>query len=77
MGDALLRRTRLGLLDARRLSEAASEGAELVAQAMGAELGWDDARRRAELERWQEGGALVREASCAPGLSRVREGGRA
>jgi glycerol-3-phosphate dehydrogenase len=54
VGDALLRRTRLGLLDARRLSDAASEGAELVAQAMGAELGWDDARRRTELERWQE-----------------------
>jgi glycerol-3-phosphate dehydrogenase len=54
VGDALLRRTRLGLLDARRLSEDASEGAELVARAMGAELGWDDARCRTELERWQE-----------------------
>jgi glycerol-3-phosphate dehydrogenase len=54
VGDALLRRTRLGLLDARRLSEDASEGAELVARAMGAELGWDDARRGTELENWQE-----------------------
>jgi glycerol-3-phosphate dehydrogenase len=54
VGDALLRRTRLGLLDARRLSEDGSEGAELVARAMGAELGWDEARCRTELEHWQE-----------------------
>src|SRR4051812_44190651 len=54
VGDALLRRTRLGLLDARRLSEEASEGAALVAEAMGAELGWDEAQRRAEVERWLE-----------------------
>ena len=54
VGDALLRRTRLGLLDARRLAREGAEGAELVATAMGAELGWDEAARRAELERWYD-----------------------
>ncbi len=54
VGDALLRRTRLGLLDARRLTGEDAEGPALVAEAMGAELGWDEAQRRAEVERWLE-----------------------
>jgi glycerol-3-phosphate dehydrogenase len=49
VGDVLLRRTRLALLDARRL-RAEPEAAERVAAAMAPELGWDadGARRAAE-----------------------------
>jgi glycerol-3-phosphate dehydrogenase len=54
LADALLRRTRLGLLDARALSEPGSEGAERAARAMAAESRWDEARVTAELERWRE-----------------------
>jgi glycerol-3-phosphate dehydrogenase len=54
LADALLRRTRLGLLDARALSEPGSEGAERAARAMAAESGWDEARVTAELEGWRE-----------------------
>ena len=48
LGDVLLRRTRLGLLDARALlgDEAA---VARVAAAVGTELGWDDARRSHEV----------------------------
>jgi glycerol-3-phosphate dehydrogenase len=52
LADALLRRTRLGLLDARRLAVPGSEGARLAARAMGGELGWDDARVDRELLDW-------------------------
>jgi glycerol-3-phosphate dehydrogenase len=52
VADVLLRRTRLGLLDARTLAGAASPAATAVAEAMGAELGWDEDRRRAELDVW-------------------------
>jgi glycerol-3-phosphate dehydrogenase len=52
--DALLRRTRLGLLDARRLAAPGSEGARLAARAMGGELGWDAARVERELRDWAE-----------------------
>jgi glycerol-3-phosphate dehydrogenase len=52
--DALLRRTRLGLLDARRLAAPGSEGARLAARAMGGELGWDEARVERELRDWAE-----------------------
>jgi glycerol-3-phosphate dehydrogenase len=54
LADALLRRTRLGLLDARRLAAPGSEGARLAARAMGGELGWDDARVERELRDWAE-----------------------
>lgn len=46
VGDALLRRTRLGLLAARAVSEPAV--ARRVAQAMAPDLGWDEARAEAE-----------------------------
>jgi glycerol-3-phosphate dehydrogenase len=52
LADALLRRTRLGLLDARRLATPGSEGARLAARAMGGELGWDEARVERELRDW-------------------------
>ena len=54
VGDVLLRRTRLGLLDARRLCEPDADGPLAVAQAMASELGWDDARVAREVEAWRE-----------------------
>jgi glycerol-3-phosphate dehydrogenase len=54
VGDALLRRTRLGLLAARDLVAPDSEPARAVAEAMGSELGWDGARVERELEAWRE-----------------------
>jgi glycerol-3-phosphate dehydrogenase len=53
LADVLLRRTRLGLLDARRLCDGGA-GADSAAEAMAHELGWDTARTRTELERWRE-----------------------
>jgi glycerol-3-phosphate dehydrogenase len=54
IGDVLLRRTRLGLLDARLLSDPDAEGVERVARAMAGELGWDDARVARERGDWAE-----------------------
>jgi len=54
LADVLLRRTRLGLLDARNLSGADSEGARRAARAIAGELGWDDARIDRELHDWAE-----------------------
>jgi glycerol-3-phosphate dehydrogenase len=48
VGDALLRRTRLGLTAARVVADPSGETARRVAQAMAPELGWDDARTHAE-----------------------------
>jgi glycerol-3-phosphate dehydrogenase len=52
LADVMLRRTRLGLLDARRLTDAASPGPEAMARAMAPELGWDDAEVAAQIETW-------------------------
>ena len=54
VADVLLRRTRLGLLDARRLCEPAADGPRAVARAMAAQLGWDDARVEGELRDWRD-----------------------
>jgi glycerol-3-phosphate dehydrogenase len=54
VGDALLRRTRLGLLAAPQLCEDSSEVPRRVAQAMAVELGWDDQRTDQEVERFAE-----------------------
>jgi glycerol-3-phosphate dehydrogenase len=54
VGDVLLRRTRLGLLDARALCAADAEGPRAVARALGDELGWDDARVEREVAAWHE-----------------------
>ena len=62
LADALLRRTRLGILDAPRLVAPDSPEAKAAAAAMGAELGWDDARVAQELDGW-------REVACAEGLT--------
>jgi glycerol-3-phosphate dehydrogenase len=51
VGDALLRRTRLGLLAAGPLTRD-GEAARRVARAMGPELGWDDRRVDAEADAW-------------------------
>jgi glycerol-3-phosphate dehydrogenase len=51
VGDALLRRTRLGLLAAGTLTRD-SDAARRVAKAMAPELGWDDRRVEAEVEAW-------------------------
>jgi glycerol-3-phosphate dehydrogenase len=53
VGDVLLRRTRLGLLSGRVLSE--PEGpARAVAEAMAPELGWSEERIGQEVEHWLE-----------------------
>lgn len=54
VGDVLLRRTRLGLLDARRLCAPGAEGARVTAAAMAGRLGWDERRIESELEAWRE-----------------------
>jgi glycerol-3-phosphate dehydrogenase len=53
VADVMLRRTRLGLLDAPALTVPGSEGAEAVAVAMAAELGWNRGRIDAELDDWR------------------------
>jgi glycerol-3-phosphate dehydrogenase len=63
LGDVLLRRTRLGLLDARRLAAPESEGASAVARAMAPVLEWDDARVADEIAAWED---LARREGLAP-----------
>src|SRR3954451_10880911 len=53
LADVLLRRTRLGLLEARALVEP-NGPARAVAEAMAPELGWNDAEVDAQIERWLE-----------------------
>jgi glycerol-3-phosphate dehydrogenase len=54
VADVLLRRTRLGILAAPALAAPGSEPARAVAEALGAELGWDAARVDRELDAWRE-----------------------
>jgi len=54
VGDVLLRRTRLGLIAGRRLCPHTSEAPLRIARAMGAELGWDERRVAAEVERFRQ-----------------------
>jgi glycerol-3-phosphate dehydrogenase len=54
VGDVLLRRTRLGLLDARALCATDAEPPQAVAAALGQELGWDPARVERETAAWHE-----------------------
>ncbi len=56
VADVLLRRTRLGILAAPQLRDAAS--ARPVAEVLGAELGWSRRRVRKEAEAWPEAAAL-------------------
>jgi glycerol-3-phosphate dehydrogenase len=64
VADVLLRRTRLGILDARPLSAPDGEAARAVAEAMAPELGWDAARVDQELRDWRE---VAREEGIALG----------
>jgi len=52
LGDVLLRRTRLGLLAARHVIDPAT--VRRVATALAPELGWDEARIAAEVERFRQ-----------------------
>jgi glycerol-3-phosphate dehydrogenase len=54
LADALLRRTRLGILDAPRLVAPDAPEVRAAAEAMGAELGWDAARVVREIEDWRD-----------------------
>ncbi len=54
VGDVLFRRTRLGLLAGRELSDPSSEGPIRVARAMAPELGWDEEGVRAEVARFHD-----------------------
>ena len=58
VGDALLRRTRLGLLAAREVADPSGTAARRVAHAMAADLGWDERRVEAEV------GAFLDEAAA-------------
>jgi glycerol-3-phosphate dehydrogenase len=63
VGDVLLRRTRLGLLAARELCGDGGGAVERVGGLLARELGWDQQRRRAEVEGFRrearEEGILV------------------
>jgi glycerol-3-phosphate dehydrogenase len=67
VADALLRRTRVALLDARRLCAPGADGPQAVARAMARELGWDEARTRAELEGWSD---VARAEGLVPGAAK-------
>jgi glycerol-3-phosphate dehydrogenase len=54
VGDVLLRRTRLGILDAPAVSSPAGEAARAVARVMANELGWEADRVGRELDAWGE-----------------------
>jgi glycerol-3-phosphate dehydrogenase len=54
VADVLLRRTRLGLLDARGLCGDGDDGPGKAARAMAGLLGWDDARAEREVAAWRE-----------------------
>ena len=56
VADVLLRRTRLGILAAPQLRDAAS--ARSVAEVLGAELGWSRRQVKKEAEAWPEAAAL-------------------
>jgi glycerol-3-phosphate dehydrogenase len=61
VGDVLLRRTRLGLLAGRELSDPASDAPVRVARALAAELGWDE-------QQVQEAVAGFRDEADAEGI---------
>jgi glycerol-3-phosphate dehydrogenase len=70
VADVLLRRTRLGLLDAPALTAAAAAGPRAVADAMAAELGWDAGRVAQELDDWR---AVAAAEGLVPGAVAAAE----
>jgi glycerol-3-phosphate dehydrogenase len=69
LGDVLLRRTRLGLLAARAISEEGSPALQRLAEAIAGELGWDRLRMRAEIAHFHaeaEAEGIVPMAVAAP-----------
>ena len=66
VADVLLRRTRLGLLDARNLTADDASGPRAVAEAMAGELGWDASRVERELDDWR---AVAAAEGLAPGVA--------
>jgi glycerol-3-phosphate dehydrogenase len=68
VADVLLRRTRLGLLDASRLCRPGAEGPVRVARAMGGQLGWDEPRVEREVSAWYEVAGQEGLVPRAPGV---------
>jgi len=64
VADVLLRRTRLGLLDARVLAAPNAPATQAVATTLGAELGWDEAQTADELATWRR---VAAEEGLVPG----------
>jgi glycerol-3-phosphate dehydrogenase len=54
VGDVLLRRTRVGLLDARTVAAGGAQAPRAVAAALAAELGWDETRTEQEVAAWHD-----------------------
>jgi glycerol-3-phosphate dehydrogenase len=74
LSDVLLRRTRLGLLDARRLCADGAQGPRRAARAMGGELGWGESRIERELAAWRDcarAEGLVPGGTTTPGEERA------
>ena len=71
LSDVLLRRTRLGLLDARRLAARDAPGARIAARAIAGQLGWDDARVDRELAEWHDCAGAEGLAPAAPAGTRA------
>jgi glycerol-3-phosphate dehydrogenase len=74
VGDVLLRRTRLALLDARALAGPGADGARAVAGVLAAEHGWDAARIEREVSAW-EAEATLEGIASAGGDPAPPEGG--
>jgi glycerol-3-phosphate dehydrogenase len=66
VADTFLRRTRLGLLDARRIAAPGAVEPRRVAETMARELGWDEERIEAEVAAWHE---VARAEGLAPALA--------
>ena len=60
VGDVLLRRTRLALLDGRRLSDPGCDAPLRIARELGRHLGWDEVRVATEVRRFADEAAAER-----------------
>jgi glycerol-3-phosphate dehydrogenase len=64
LGDVFFRRTRLGLVAGRQLSDPGSQAPVRVARAMARELGWNEERVQQEVARFRE--ELAAEGAAGP-----------